>query len=254
MRAGVRLFGSVGLLVVVLLVAGCSAGQGAPAVAVQPEGGGVPAAAQGVTVTGVGRVSGEPDVLWVTVGVEVAAARVQQAVDDANAAADQVLTALRGSGVADEDIQTREFSVQPEYRYPDNAPPEVTGYRVSNLAEAKVRDLARVGEVLSAAVGSGGSAARVHGVSFALEDNEALLEEARAAALAQARTKAEQYAALAGHQLGELVSVEEATSEVPPPVPFAAEEAAAAAGGSPIPIAPGQQEVAVSVTAVWSWS
>ncbi len=213
---------------------------------------GVPAGehvSQGITVSGLGRVSGMPDVLRVTVGVSVTRDNVQAALDAANGAAEALLGALREQGVAPADIQTRDFSVQPELQFPQGAPPVISGYTVRNLVEAKLRDIGRIGDVLNAVVTAGGDAARVEGVAFALEDNAALLEQARDAAFAQARAKAEQYARLADRPLGALISVSEVTAPSPPPVPFdqARTESAAA-----VPIAPGEPEVAVTVTAVWA--
>ena len=239
------------LLTAILAVtlAGCTGGQ-VPQVQAQagaPFGTGQ--VVEGVSVSGLGRVTGRPDVLRVTVGVSVTRPTVQAALDEANRAAEAVIGALRARGVAEEDTQTREFSVNPELRYPpEGGAPTITGYTVRNVVEAKLRDLDQVGDILSAVVAAGGDAARVEGVTFALEDNTAMLQQARAAAFADARAKAEQYAQLAERPLGGLVSVSEATA--PPPVPFprgAAEQDTAA-----VPIAPGEQEVAVTVTAVWA--
>jgi len=204
---------------------------------------------QGITVSGDGRVSGTPDVLRVTVGVSVTRDNVQAALDAANQAAEGLMATLREQGVAPTDIQTRDFAVQPEFQYPEGARPMITGYTVRNTLEVKLRDLPRIGEVLDAAVRAGGDAARVEGVAFALEDNVALLEQARDAAFAQARAKAEQYARLADRPLGALLSVSEVSTPLPPVVPF---DEVARAESAPIPIAPGQQEVTVTVTAVWA--
>jgi uncharacterized protein YggE len=211
------------------------------------------APAEGVTVAGVGRVTGRPDVLRVTVGVGLTRPTVQQALDEANAAADRVLTALRDRGVAETDVQTREFSVAPEFRYPqDGGAPTITGYTVRNLVEAKLRDLDRTGEILSAVVSAGGDAARVENVAFSLEDNAELLQEARAAAFADAKAKAEQYARLAERPLGALISLSEATSAPPVPVPFDQGAGRALQEAAPVPVNPGEQEVSVTVTAVWA--
>lgn len=209
---------------------------------------------EAITVNGTGRITGSPDTLRATVGVEVQRPAVQEALDAANAAVDQVLTALEEAGVADDDLQTMQFSVHPQYRHREGQPPEITGYVVTNLVEAKIRDLDNVGAVLSQAVSAGGDAARVQGIAFALEDNAALLADARAAAFADARSKAEQYAELAGVELGELLSISEVNADLPPPVAYgdtAAMEESARGAAAPVPVRPGSQEVAVTVTASW---
>lgn len=260
-----RLLGTC-LVALVLLAAtgGCSPGEPAAAqgglpraplaqaVAAETGAGGV---APGVTVTGVGRVNGVPDTLRASVGVAVTRPNVQEALDVANTAADRVLDALREAGVAEEDVQTREFRVEPQYRAETQARPEpvIIGYTVTNLVEAAIRDLDTVGATLDAVTRAGGDDARVQGVTFTLEDNAELLSQARASAVADARAKAEEYAAAAGTSLGALVGLSELNSAQPQAQDFAYEEAAGAARQAPVPpISPGTQEVSVTVTAGWS--
>jgi uncharacterized protein YggE len=240
-------------ILALVTLTGCSGGgrvtsAQAGAAALAPDG---PVPAEGITVTGLGEVTGTPDVLRATVGVNVLRPDVQSALDAANTAAAAVLAALADNGVAEDDIQTREFSVHPEQRYREDSGPETVGYRVTNLVEAKIRELDRVGQVLAAVVETAGDDAQVQGVAFALEDNAELLDAARAAAFADARAKAEDYADLAGRGLGQLVSVSEVTADRPPPIPFGAGGGEEAAMDSSVPIAPGQQDVAVTVTTVW---
>ena len=253
---GRRMFVAAMFVVLGMVASGCTdtprAGGAAGMDAAMTRSAGVVTPLEGVTVSGIGRVTGTPDVLRAAVGVEVVRPSVQAALEEANAAAEDVVAALEAGGVAQDDIQTLEFSVNPEYRHEESQAPEVTGYRVRNLVQAKVRDLDRVGEILAGAIAAGGDNARVQEVSFALEDNAALLHAARADAFADARGKAEHYADLADRDLGELVSVSEVTADLPPPVPFAAGDAAQEAAGDRVPISPGQQEVGVTVTAVWA--
>ncbi len=216
--------------------------------------------AEGITVIGTGRISGEPDNLRATVGVEVERPSVEGALDAANAAANRMTSALRGQGVEERDIQTTEFSVRPRFGEPPVQPEpgepqddsEVRGYVVTNLVEVQIRDMERVGEVLQAVVEAGGDAARVQGVRFTLEDNEELLQVAREAAFADARRRANHYAQLADRELGPLVSLSEAVeSDLPRPLEGAAAEGAAAQA---VPVMPGEEEVSVRITAVWAFS
>lgn len=243
----------LGLSLIALLaiaLTGCTADRGA--LAQQPAATPAGALAQGVTVEGLGRVTGTPDVLRATLGVSVTRDTVQEALDTANAAAEAVVAALRDAGVAEDDIQTRQFSVNPQYDYPPTGDPVLRGYIVDNLVEAQLRDVDAIGQTLSAAVDAGGDDARVQQIAFHLEDNDALLGQARDQAFADARAKAEQYAGLAGRDLGALQSVSETLSAQPQPQPFDTVDGDAARAAAPVPIAPGSQEVSVSVTAVWS--
>lgn len=207
----------------------------------------------GITVVGEGRVSGAPDTVRTTVGVEVVADQVDAALTRSNERAGAVIDAVREAGVAEEDVQTQQLSVRPQFGDPTEGGgrPEIVGYVATNLVEVRIRDTGRVGEVLSAAVEAGGDAARVQGLSFAVEEDDELLASARDAAFADARAKAEQYASLADGELGELVSISEQVSA--PPVVTRFEGSTEAAAG-PVPIEPGTEEVSVRITAVWALS
>lgn len=258
----------VALSVLALALAACSAGGGtstdpgaapraagdAPLALASGVGVGGVGVTDGITVSGVGRVTGAPDVLRVTLGVEARRDSVAAALAAANEASAAVMAALRDAGVADEDIQTRDLSVYPRY---DEGPalesgePRISGYVVTNLVDVRIRDVDGAGDTLDEVVRAAGDDARVHGIGFELEDNAALLDGARERAFADARAKAERYAELAGVELGSLVALSEQASPLPRPVD-GAEMMAADAAAESIPIAAGQQEVVVTVTTVWS--
>ncbi len=108
--------------------------------------------------------------------------------------------------------------------------------------------LGAAGGLMTAAVDSGGNAARLSGVWFALEDDEELLAAARDKAYAQARDKAGQYARLAGKELGEVAAISEDLT--PGPWPLAQANADMATAG-PVPLEPGSTNVSVSVRVRW---
>ena len=201
---------------------------------------------RGIGVTGVGTVRGTPDVLRFTVGVETAAGTVDAALASANATATRMVDVLRSRGIAEEDLQTANVQVHP--RYGDKGD-QITGYVARNDLVVRVTDLDGAGALIGAAVDAGGDAARLSGVSFDLEDNEDLLAAARDAAYSQARNKAEQYARLAGKELGAVVSIRE---DVQPRGPWPADRASADLAAQSVPISPGSTEVAVTVDVRWS--
>ncbi|MCW2668403.1 MAG: hypothetical protein JWO27_300 [Frankiales bacterium] len=209
-----------------------------------------PASTNGVVVDGIGKVSGTPDVLRVTMGVSVRRADVSKALDAANAAENRLRNALIKNGVAKVDLQTSDVSVYPSY---DNRGHR-NGYAVSETVTAKLRNLAKAGSVMSKAVSAAGNEAVLQGVSFSLEDNKALLTQARDAAYADARDKADQYAKLSGRALGKVELVTESTSA---PVDLHGSYASAGSSAklaSAVPIDPGSQQVSVSVTVRWALS
>lgn len=216
-----------------------------------PAGAESPSAAQeGVIVSGLGKVSGTPDVLRVQLGVEVRRADVSAALRDANSIQTKVRDAVRRDGVDAKDMQTADVSLYPSYTS-KGAP---NGYHVSQTLTVKLRDLARAGKTIGDAVIGGGNAVRVQGVSFALEDNASLLEKARDAAYGEARKKAERYAELAGRSLGpvELVSEQVPTGDQPMSYARDALAAAPASPSASVPLDAGQSQVSVSVTVRWS--
>ncbi len=173
--------------------------------------------AAGVTATGTGTVYGEPDVAVINVGVNVQRDTVEEARNDAAAAQQGVIDSLKANGVKDEDIQTVQFSVYPQYDYSDKVQPngKIIGYVVSNVVTAKVRDLDTTGQVIDDASKAGGNDAVVQGVSFTVDDPTDLQEQARKMAVDQAKAQAEQLADAAGVQLGDLLSLNESGGYVP---------------------------------------
>jgi len=204
-----------------------------------------PAAAT-VQVDGVGTATGTPDVLRVTVGVETTAGTVDDALQRADSAARAVLDALRAEEVPGDDVQTVNLSIYPTYGNDGQA---IVGYTARHDLSVTLRDLSRAGATIGVLVDAGGDAARVQGVAFALEDDAALREQARAAAFAAARVKAEQYAGLTGRPLGEVVEVRESASAPSEPLPYATTDAC---GREDVPLAPGSATVAVTVQVRWS--
>ena len=203
-------------------------------------------ATRGVTVSGTGTASGPPDVLRFTVGVQVTAPGVDAAMASANAAQDRVLAVLRQRGVEDRDVQTASVRLEPRYDAEGQA---ITGYTVSEDVRVAVRDLATAGATISAAVAAGGDAARLSGVQLVLEDDDALRVQAREEAFAEARAKAEQYAELAGRELGAVQTVVEDVRPTGQPWQERAFDTAASAA---VPLAPGSAEVGVDVQVRWA--
>ena len=212
-----------------------------------PDSGSSDDAASGVEVGGVGTASGRPDVLRFDVGVEVSADGVDAALSGADDAARAVVDALDAAGVPGEDVQTRNVSVFP--RYSDRGE-QITGYTASHQLSVTLRDVTTAGSVLASVADAGGDATRIGGISFALDDDAAVRAQAREAAFADARQRAEQYAELVGRELGDVLWVRENVTTPAPPVPYAA-EAAADAGGS-LRLEPGSTEVTVTAEVRWS--
>ena len=228
--------------VAVLSSSGQAAATGAP------DTGGPDTGVLGVDVGGSGSASGVPDVLRFTVGVEVSAPTVDAAVTAANAAQSRVIAAVEKRGLAARDVQTASVRIDPRY---DDKGQRITGYVVAQDVRVTVRDLSTAGATMSAAVAAGGDASRLYGVTFEIDDADALRREARDAAFAEAQAKAEQYARLAGRSLGAVQSIREHVRPTSSPYPVA-EVARTADASASMPIEPGSSEVTVDVQVRWA--
>jgi uncharacterized protein YggE len=251
-RAAAAGVASAGLLIAAFAL-GAGQGGAAPALAGDATGNATTlTAAAGtarITVTGTGKVSGVPNQLSLSMGVQTSAGSVASALREANAAARSVAAVLRRSGVASSDIQTSGLSIYPSYSSGSGVP---SGYQVSEELTITLRRLSVAGSQISAAARAGGNATTVDGVSLNLSDTSTLLAAARTEAVADAKAKAAAYAHALGRPLGPVVSM----SETPPAQPFqplpAAANASAGRAPSPVPVHPGTQQLSVTVTVVFA--
>lgn len=241
-----RLAAALGLLA----AAGAASAQAAAAAGGPPGG---PHAPPGppprtVQVGGEGRVSVAPDVAVFSVGVETLGRTVGAATGEATARMKAVLDALAQAGVPARDVRTTRYDVSVERPWKDGKPGPITGYRVSNSAEAKVRDLARLGAVLEKVTAAGSN--QVGALQMVRDDPSPQRMQALAQAYADARRKAEALATAAGARLGEPLSIQEAGAVRPMPGPMLMRSAMADA--APVPVAEGELEVSARVEVTFS--
>jgi uncharacterized protein YggE len=203
-----------------------------------------------VTVTGVGHVSVVPDQLAFDLSVSVLRDDLDQALDDGNAAMQAVVDTLKAAGVADKDVQTTDLSMYPEYdRTKKGQPQTLRGYRVSHSVSVTVEDLDKASEIVTAALNAGGSGVRLNGLRLQVADPDGSLGPARSDAVDQARAKAEEYAAEAGRELGEVVKISEVTDRVYDEARL--DYGSADAASASIPIQPGQHDLTANVVVVY---
>ncbi|MBN1862599.1 MAG: SIMPL domain-containing protein [Dehalococcoidales bacterium] len=164
----------------------------------------------GIWVSGEGKISVTPDIALLQFGIEAQRDTVAEAQTEANAAMNEVMTALLSSGVAEEDIQTRYYSIRQVTRWDDYKNEEVvTGYRVTNTVSAKIRNVEAVGTVIDTVAVAGGDLTRIDNISFSVDDPTTYYGALRTEAIADARAKAEQLAGLAGVSLGKPTYISE---------------------------------------------
>src|SRR5260221_3799714 len=136
----------------------------------------------GVTVCGHGKASARPDQAQLQIGVFATAATAESARSQAAQSMNSVLGALKGNGVADADIQTNYFVIQPQYEY--SGTPRQIGYMVSNAVTATVHKVDDVGKIVDAVTTAGGNHVIVSGIQFSNGDPAQALLDAQKNAVA----------------------------------------------------------------------
>jgi uncharacterized protein YggE len=240
----------------------------------------------GLHITGTAQATAEPDLAVLSLGAEAFADNVAEARGTVADAMNGVVAVLRAQGVAERDIQTNSFSIQPEYTYEEvmtTVPSKSTrsdedlnilsqviskmeaevepltttvrrtervliGYRVNNTLTVKVRDLDNIGTIIDDTAEAGGNATRVNSIRFTLDDPGELAEQARTLAIQNALAKAQQFANVAGFTLGKLQFITESGGQVFNSGLIRAAEAFDS-GSS---ISPGELDVSATVQAVWA--
>lgn len=200
-----------------------------------------------IVVAGTGRVSVEPDLADLRLGMSVARPTVEAARTVAAATMEAILAAVRSAGVARTDVRTMLLSVQPRYEYRDNQSPILTGYELANVVEVTVRDLAHLGDVVDATLQAG--ATSLDGLSFRLADPDPAEREARIRAMAAARARADVLAEAAGLAIVGVSDIVEAGAS-PPPMPRMKAERMMLADAA-TPVEAGSMEVVVGVTVTY---
>ena len=204
---------------------------------------------EGITAHGHGEVKVKPDIALITIAVTTQSKDQAAAVASNATRTTAVLNALQDAGIAEKDIQTQSYTVQPQYDY-DAKPPALTGYQVQNSVQATVRDLTRVGLVIDKTTAAGAS--QINDVSFDLSDRSRAESDALALAVAGAKRKAGVMADAAGVDLGRLLTLTEGTDSPPVRPVFMAARAMVAEAAPTTPIADQQISVTADATLVYA--
>jgi uncharacterized protein YggE len=194
----------------------------------------------GITVQGTGTVTSIPDRAQLSFGVESQGETARAALAANGAEMRRVLAALKAAGA--KDVKTQYVSLSP--RYGDEM--SVLGYVATNTVTATVEQIAKAGAVIDAAVEAGAN--QVSGPSLFLEDQDALYRDALAAAVDDARARAEALASAAHVSLGRVKTIVEGGG-ISPPMPYAAD---AALRAESTPVEAGKHEVSASVTVTFT--
>jgi uncharacterized protein YggE len=205
-----------------------------------------------ITVTGVGTISVVPDAVRFNATVSALASTNAAALSTASKSAAAVRAALKEKGIAVKDIRSANISVYPEYNYTQEAGTKITGYRASQSFDVLIRKASTAGTIIEAVVSAGGDNVQLGGVIPTTLNPSLATEEARVAAVANAKSKATSYAKLLGTSIGKVLSLEEQSSPIySSPFPMAK---AGAADAAAVEIDLGEQDVTVTIIVRWAFN
>lgn len=216
------------------------------------------AAARTFTVSAEGKVVALPDIAEFNYEIITEGDKDLSSIQEENSLRSNSVNAyLKEHGVAEKDIKTVGYNINPRYQSIFCSPgvricppSEIVGYTVTNSVQVKVRELQKVGELLSGVVKNGANSAS--SLTFSIDDVEKIQSQARDIAIQKAKTKAKEIATSAKVQLGSIVSINE-DFQIPFRLPQFAKSLSIAeeAGATPPTIEPGSQEVKVNVVIMY---
>lgn len=202
-------------------------------------------------VTGQSSITTIPDEAEVRLGIVVNQPTVAAAQDQANQIINTITQQLMALGIDKEDIQTQNYSLNPNIDFSDGAQ-RITGYTANANVVVSLTDFTKLNQAIDAATAAGAN--QIGGITFSLSDERQaeVRNQARQEAIDDAKTNAQELAGLAGMRLGRIVNVWESPMNNNPPMPFAAREMSVAqdgsGGGAPTNVEPGSTTYDYQVT------
>ena len=167
-----------------------------------------------INVVGKGEISVTPDIAYLSIGVDTEANTAQSA-QQANSAIMQKLNKLLKDtwGIADKDVKTSQFYVQPSYTYSEKEGQKIKGYSAHHVLTVSYRDLSKLGQLLDAASKAGAN--NINNVQFSVENRDQYETQVIEKAMANADLKAGSIAKAAKRQLGIVLVVSQGDASNP---------------------------------------
>lgn len=208
------------------------------------------------SVNGSGVVYAKADIANITIGFKTEIKKeAAEASSESAQKMNDIIATLKDLGIEEKDIKTTSYSLNPVYNWTEREGQVLRGYEVSQNVNVKVRDLDKIGEVISSSTEKGAN--QVGNVSFSIDDEYELKNQARELAINKAKEKATLMASQSGMTLGKVKSVYENTN-MDYPVPMYAnaklemDQATGMGGAIAVSdIQTGQNEIRVEVTLVY---
>lgn len=199
------------------------------------------------SVSGEGKATGIPDTAQISLGVTKTASTIKISQEQANTAANKIIADLKNLGIAEKDIKTTNYSVNPNYDFSRGGTQNITGYTVIQSLEAKITPIDIANKAIDAATADGANL--VGGINFTFSDKtqKDLENKARNEAVKEAKEKAQRLAGATGIRLGKIVDVQESSSFIPRPMMVQSLETGK--GGTPdTSLQPGENSITINIT------
>jgi uncharacterized protein YggE len=199
-----------------------------------------------ISVIGHGEIKVRPDTAIIQIGVETQAATAKDALAQNTTQTQAVQKKLTDLGIDTKDIQTTNFGIYPVYGTDGR---QVTGYRVTNSVSVKIRGIDKAGTLLDQVVQAGANS--IYGISFTVDNTQNVMNQAREAAMRDAKARADLLAKAGGATVGEVLIINENLSQQP--IPYAVPARAEAAQmDSAVPVQPGEQSYTADIQVTYA--
>jgi uncharacterized protein len=162
-----------------------------------------------ISVTGTGDVYTTPDIATVDISVVTEKKQIADAMSENTQKMNDIISFVKGEGVADNDITTTNFNISPIYQYDKNGTRSLQDYQISQSLTVKIRDLTKIGGILSGATSKGANS--IGDLSFTVDNDDQVKADAKARAITDAKTKAKALEKELGIKLVKIVSFSESS-------------------------------------------
>jgi len=211
-----------------------------------------------ISISAEGKAISVPDVAIVKTGVKTEGMKIADIVKENTAKINAILNEMKKLGVAEKDLQTINYSLTPRYEYTDKGERVSKGYTLTQEVQVKVRDFAKIGDVLEKATLEGANL--IGDLQFVIDDPSVVKTAALADAITKAKAKARTVAEKSGLRMKKIVNIYEDYNQYPTyysaPIGMGGGEAmlmlkAEAVSAAAPTIQAGEQEVKATVTLVY---
>jgi len=203
-----------------------------------------------LNVNGLGSSYLTPDIAYIYIGVHNEGATASEVVEANKVQTNAVLDALKAAGVDEKDLRTTNFSIWPSQQYSPDGVVTGTIYMVDNTVYVTVRDLDGLGDLLDSTIAAGANS--INSIQFDVADKSAAVKEARAKAVEDAKTQAQELADAAGITLGEIQNISFYDNSPYPVFEGKGGGGGAMAADTSVSIQPGQLTISVSVSITYA--